>query len=243
MTTVKIPSRRAPARAGKHEPRARGAADGDATRQRLIEVALDHFGRRGFEATSTRTIAQQARANISAILYHFGGKHGLYIAVAEHIADFIGSRVAPLRIQIETALANGSVDADGAVRLVEAAVARMTALMAEPQTEAFARFIVREQQEPTEAFVVIYERMMGVMLPLLRRLVAIATHDDPASESAGVRTFAIVGQLLVFRVARAAVLRQMVWQEVGPSQVQAIIATVQRSARAMLLSARAENTT
>ncbi len=221
--------------------RSRGSVDGDATRQRLVQVALDSFGRQGFEATSTRAIAQQAKANISAILYHFGGKQGLYMAVAEHIADFLGSRIAPVRTQIEAALASGSVDPDGAIRLVEVAIARAITLLAEPESEAIARFIVREQQEPSEAFAVIYDRMMGVMLPLVRRLVAIATHDDPQREEVGLRTFAILGQFLVFRVARAAVLRQMAWHDVGPAQVQAAIKIIQHSVRAMLLAARAEN--
>ncbi|HKU93976.1 MAG TPA: CerR family C-terminal domain-containing protein [Vineibacter sp.] len=242
MTTAKTVRRRASARAGTpRQEAARGAADGDATRQRLVQVALDSFGRQGFEATSTRAISQRAQANISAILYHFGGKHGLYLAVAEHIADFMGSRIAPVRTQIEAALASGGVDPDGAIRLVEAAIARAAMVLAQPETEAIARFIVREQQEPSEAFTVIYDRMMGVMLPLIRRLVAIATHDDPQRDVVGLRTFTILGQFLVFRVARAAVLRQMAWHDVGPSQVQALTKVIQHSVRAMLLAARAEN--
>jgi AcrR family transcriptional regulator len=217
------------------------APGGAATRERLVQVALDAFGRQGFEGASTRAIAQKAEANISAILYHFGGKQGLYLAVAEHIADFIGSRIAPVVGRIEQALADGSVDADAAIGLLELVIARQVALLAEPETEAFARFITREQQEPTAAFTLIYDRVMGVMLPLVRRLVAIATHDDPAREVVGLRTFAIGGQFLIFRVGRAAVLRQMGWQDIGPAQVEAITRVIQHSARAMLLAARAEN--
>jgi len=242
VTTEKTQQRRTSARTGSlPQGTGRGAADGDATRQRLVQVALDSFGRQGFEATSTRAICQQAQANISAILYHFGGKQGLYIAVAEYIADFMGSRIAPVRTQIEAALASGGVDPDGAISLVEIAIVRALTLLAEPQSEAIARFIVREQQEPSEAFTLIYDRMMGVMLPLIRRLVAIATHDDPQRDVVGLRTFSILGQFLVFRVARAAVLRQMAWPDVGPSQVQAAAKVVQHSVRAMLLAARAEN--
>ena len=244
VTTAKTLRRRIATRAdAPPQETGRGAVDGDATRQRLVQVALDRFGRQGFEATSTRAIAQRAKANISAILYHFGGKQGLYLAVAEHIADFMGSRMAPVRVQIEAALASGGVDPDGAISLVEIAVVRAVTLMADPESEAIARFIVREQQEPSEAFAVIYDRMMGVMLPLLRRLVAIATHDDPQREVVGLRTFTILGQFLVFRVARAAVLRQMAWHDVGPSHVQSMTKVIQHSVRAMLLAARAENAT
>ncbi len=229
-------------RAAKTPPvRGRPKGGGDATRQRLVQVALDSFGRQGFEGASTRAIALKARANISAILYHFGGKRGLYLAVAEHIADFISNRIAPVRDQIEATLAGGKVDPDTAISLLELAIARQVTLLAEPETESFARFITREQQEPTDAFTLIYDKAMGVMLPMVRRLVAIATVDDPQREVVGVRTFAIAGQFLIFRVARAAVLRQMGWRDIGPAQVKAITSVIQRSARAMLLAARAEN--
>ena len=55
------------------------------------------------------------------------------------------------------------------------------------------------------------------------------------------RVETIAGQFLVFRVARAAVLRQMGWRDIDPAQVQAITGVIQQSARAMLLAARAEN--
>src|SRR5262245_12691635 len=55
------------------------------TRTRLLEAGLDHFGRVGFEGANIRAIAAAAGANIAAINYHFGGKRGLYLAVANHI--------------------------------------------------------------------------------------------------------------------------------------------------------------
>ena len=58
---------------------------GAETRQRLVEAALDIFGRLGFEGATTRQIANQAGTNLAAIKYHFGSKEALHIAVAEHI--------------------------------------------------------------------------------------------------------------------------------------------------------------
>ena len=56
------------------------------TDQRLLEVAIDHFGRLGREGASTRAIAKDADTLMSSITYHFKGKDGLYLACAEHIA-------------------------------------------------------------------------------------------------------------------------------------------------------------
>ncbi|GAB4088032.1 CerR family C-terminal domain-containing protein [Hydrogenophaga soli] len=56
-------------------------ADGEATRQRLLDAALSLFANQGFAQTSVREIAQAAQANVAAISYHFGDKAGLYRAV------------------------------------------------------------------------------------------------------------------------------------------------------------------
>ena len=55
-----------------------GRGDGPAARQRLLGEAVRLFAQQGFARTSTRTIAQAAGVNISAISYYFGDKEGLY---------------------------------------------------------------------------------------------------------------------------------------------------------------------
>src|SRR5580692_992836 len=60
---------------------------------RLIEAAIDQFGRNGISAVGTRAIADAAGVQMSAITYHFGGKEGLYLACARHIVEQISGRV------------------------------------------------------------------------------------------------------------------------------------------------------
>ncbi len=48
--------------------------------ERLLEAALDIFGRDGYEAATTRAIAKKAGVNIAAIPYYYNGKEGLYRA-------------------------------------------------------------------------------------------------------------------------------------------------------------------
>ncbi len=68
---------------------------GAETRAQLIEAALDVFGRLGYEGASTREIAKAANANLAAIVYHFGGKEALHIAVAEHVVASILAKIGP----------------------------------------------------------------------------------------------------------------------------------------------------
>src|SRR3546814_8615422 len=72
-----------------------GGDRGEETRQRLLDAAIDVFGRCGYEGASTRALAGAAGANLAAIPYHFGGKEGLYLAAATHIAEQIGGRMGP----------------------------------------------------------------------------------------------------------------------------------------------------
>jgi TetR/AcrR family transcriptional regulator len=57
---------------GKAEPQP------DTTKELILEAARNHFCEKGFEGASVREICDQAKANVSAIKYHFGGKEGLY---------------------------------------------------------------------------------------------------------------------------------------------------------------------
>jgi len=203
-----------------------------ATRQRLIEAGLDIFGRVGFEAASTRVLAEAAGANLAAIKYHFGGKRGLYLAVARHIADLVGRNVGPAAQRAREVLAAGSLDAATASLLLEEVIVLAARnIVANPDAARWARFVLREQFEPTEAFDIIYSHIMGRMHGTVTAIVAIVLGLDPESEEAKLEAFALVGQVLVFRVARAAVLRRMQWTDVGPLEAEAIFSQLRRTVR------------
>lgn len=61
-------------------------ADGELSRERLLQAAMRLFAAQGFNATSTREIALAAGANVAAIAYYFGDKAGLYRAT---LTDFM----------------------------------------------------------------------------------------------------------------------------------------------------------
>ncbi|CAN7628518.1 CerR family C-terminal domain-containing protein [Acidovorax sp. LjRoot129] len=55
-------------------------SDGEDTRARLLQAALQLFSEKGFAQTSVRAIAEAASTNVAAIAYHFGDKAQLYTA-------------------------------------------------------------------------------------------------------------------------------------------------------------------
>jgi AcrR family transcriptional regulator len=185
---------------------------GAETRAQLVEAGLDVFGRVGFEGAATREIAKRAGANLAAIVYHFGSKEALHLAVAEHVAERIAASVGPALAMAADPASSATPEAarDMFKRLIGTYV---EVIIGSAEAERWARFIVREQMQPSGAFEVIY-RIMGGSVGLATRLVAVAT-GRPEDEETRLRVFTIFGQVLVFRVAQALVLRRMEWEAIG----------------------------
>lgn len=171
----------------------------------LLETAIDQFGRLGFEGASTRDIARASGTAMSSITYHFGGKHGLYLAAAEHIA-------AAIRAQQDAAVAHaleqGRASPDAAVEAIAAILDGLATMMLRPETEAWSRFIIREQQVPTEAFDRLYKLAMRPVLDVFVELIQSARPELDTREAAAM-SILLFGQAMVLRAGRASVCRAL----------------------------------
>jgi AcrR family transcriptional regulator len=58
-----------------------------ATRERLLEVALSLFRRRGFDHTSMREVASAAGLSVGAAYYHFPSKEAIVLAYYQRLQD------------------------------------------------------------------------------------------------------------------------------------------------------------
>jgi TetR/AcrR family transcriptional regulator, regulator of cefoperazone and chloramphenicol sensitivity len=230
----RVASAKAASGEGRNSPHHRRAVvdRGAETRQRLLEAAVDVFGRQGFEGASTREIARAAKANLAAIVYHFGSKEALHVAAAEHMVGRAVALVGPALAVASRPEALASPDAARAA-LITLLQTYADVLLGEREAERWARFIVREQMQPTAAFEVIY-RMMGGAHATGARLVATVLGRDPGDETVRLCVFTLMGQILVFRVAHALVLRGMGWASLGTREREAIKRVVAAEANAIL---------
>jgi len=208
---------------------------GDLTREKLLTASIDVFGRYGFDGATTRMLTDAAGVNQQAIPYYFGSKEGLYIATAEFIAQQIGVHVSPMREKVRGRFLQAdesgrSVDEGEARALLTQIVETVAALFVSKESEPWARFLIREQMYPTEAFRRIYDAVMSPMFDVVGRLVAILLNDDPMSEHIRLRTMSLLGSVLVFRMAHAAVMTKLGWSSIGPSQ----LSTIQAHARELV---------
>jgi AcrR family transcriptional regulator len=59
------------------------------------------FGHGGFDAVSTRQLADKAKVNLAAIAYHFGGKTELFEAAVGSIADYCRGLTSEVANQLD----------------------------------------------------------------------------------------------------------------------------------------------
>lgn len=210
----------------------------DTTRAALVQAALKLFGRQGFDGTSTREVAAEAKANIGSIAYHFGGKEGLRAAAADYIVETIQA-IAGQAMGSPPAAAAG--DPEAARAQLFALLERMvTFVVASPQAGEIVQFVLRELSHPTAALDRIYD---GVFEPTHRRLCLIweqATGEAAESEATRLTVFTLIGQVIYFRIGREAVMRRMGWHDIGAAEAAKVVAATSGNLSAILAARKGQ---
>ncbi len=211
----------------KLEPRTAHPNRGEATRQKLIDAALRIFGEYGFDGASTRMLADAAGANLAAIPYYFGGKEGLYRAAAEFVVESSRGELSPVLKQIDGVFAERAVSRKIARELLHELLDRFSALVIGSRAaDTWASFVMREQLHPGAAFEIIYEGMMRRITSAATKLVATIQKREPTDPRTIIATQAILGQVLIFRVGRAAALRTLGWKTFSADHLRLIRSVV-----------------
>ena len=176
---------------------------------RLLEAGVDVFGKHGFDAATTRMIAKEAGVNIAAIPYYFNGKEGLYHAVVAYIVGKLESQVESTLLEIEERVAEGNLNSQEALSLLEKLLEKMINFMVgSSEAPRFARIVLREQLYPSSAYDIIFGRMMAPMITAVSKMVAMAT-GATSTRVASLCALTLIGQVIVFRVARETTVRAL----------------------------------
>ncbi|MBI5333360.1 MAG: CerR family C-terminal domain-containing protein [Burkholderiales bacterium] len=218
---------------------------GDLARTRLLLAALEVFGECGFDAATTRDLAQRAGVNLGAIPYYFSSKQELHEAAAAYLADNIAQRVAQPLQELQAVIAQTQERKDerqGEAAVLIDAVARF--LMSQARTllagdvpPQWLQFFLRAQAEGGPAF----ESLFNAVLEPARRAVAEAigriVQRPAADPTTRMLTFMAFHQTLYARVSDAALRRHLGGREVTPRQVDALLQHLDAGLRAQLQAA------
>ncbi len=182
----------------------------------LIEAGLLLFGQKGFDATSTRELAAKAGVNVALIAYYFGGKDGLRRAVVAEVARrLMAAAGAPQSTE-------GLTPAAALMRLQTIVRGMAVFIGSAPEAEPVVNFALSELARGGPMTDLIYDSFIGPKHAELSQLWAIASGGDPESENVKLSVFAMVGQVIYFRLGREIVTRKMGWPTIGPDEAQKI---------------------
>ncbi len=220
----------------RRHPAEGGYARGEETRLRIILVAIDLFGRLGFDGVSTREIAAAAGVNAPALQYYFQGKEGLYRACAEHIAQRIAAAVDPLLNHARRMLRDGADDEALIGVYCEIMGSITDFLICTPEGLSSAPMLGREHAGlgPDVARHLLHERFVEPLHEVCALMVGRITRRPPGAPETQLRMLAVNGQLLAFHPGRTGLLASLGWSDISPEHARFIKAMVVDHTRALL---------
>lgn len=197
---------------------------GENAKLQLLLAAADVYGEQGLDGATTRKIAQVSGQNIAAISYYFGSKEGLYLAVAQLIANNIKESFSIVFNQVDTFLKKSAIEQtpEEALDLLQKTVISYNYFQLEKKNLNFSRILAREQLNPTEAYTIIHEQALGPIHSRLNSLIATYIGADPNNLTTLIHTHAILGETLSFRIARETLLRQTGWKHINENEFKII---------------------
>jgi AcrR family transcriptional regulator len=214
--------------------RTRPASDrGEATRQRLLEVAIRVFAARGFDGARTRDIAAAAKTNPISIAYYFGNKQGLYHAAALHVAARWAAQQKPLVQQARTSMARSGVTHRELVGILCTLLRNFVRLiLGNFLPDCYGKFLGAAASGPAREFSVI-DKGLASLRTVVAEAIAGLTGESAASSATRVRALSIIGSCICFRRDRPAVLRALKWKQIGAKEIEVIEMAIEASVRAM----------
>lgn len=208
---------------GGVEKRPRAKAAESATREQLVAAGVRLFGRHGFEATGTRSLAQEAGVNLAAIVYHFGGKEGLYRAVAEHVVATKRAEVGPAFEAVRRVCADPALDREQVMLAMRGMIRGMVRVMlGTPETRLHSNIMLQEQILPTPAFDIFHEGFFSMVFSTWEALLHRLTGLAQGSTEIRLRALAMVGQLVIFRVGMSGAVRLLGVERLEDQHLEAI---------------------
>ena len=179
-------------------------------RARLLDAAAEIFGTYNLEGATTRQLAEHAGVNQAAIPYYFGGKEGLYFAVIEYLFSANFAVIGPVVSALQGELASKKPSGDEALALLKKLLnAMLERILARKASSTWARIIMREQMQPTQAFSLIYEKGIRRVHETVAMLLSIILEKKPTDRRVILRSHMIIGQILIFLAGRETIRRRL----------------------------------
>ncbi|AYG48244.1 DUF1956 domain-containing protein (plasmid) [Pseudomonas sp. Leaf58] len=211
---------------------------GDETCKRIIEAAIDVFATKGFQAATTRQIAEKAGVNTPALQYYFENKEGLYRACAELITHDASSHFKSVLSMIEAHLLQ-PVSRKQAICLFcdlqDSIVDRLLGCGEQDDTRRLFMAMSQTGQGLECGFTLMREHVADKIDSAAQTLVAIACSLPPEEPLVKVRAMTLLGQTLIFHVGRRYTEAALNWTQISGEDLD-LLKTVLREQSVAALS-------
>lgn len=199
------------------------------TKMRIIEAAIEVFGRRGFEAASLRDLAIAAEVNQPAIADYFGSKRGLYLAAVEHIASYAND-------VFQAARTPEGMFPDGVSRLRHELCEAAQTILAEDRPHGWEGFVARCAQENGEACKILRARAVAPLAHRMASYVCPEPADPDVVDECQARVMAMFTAIVSFGLLKGIVSRASSWPDPDPRHANRLISLIDELCRNDLLS-------
>ena len=219
---------------------ASGYSRGARTRERIVTVALELFGKRGYEKVSMRDIAARSHVNAPVLHYYFEGKRGLYLACVEHIHVRSRQLLQDVLDQARQAMATKTSRA-ALIEIVCLIFERSAEhLLTTPELEIWTRFMGWDHHEkaPVQSRKVLEQHLRQEFMQLMWDLVGRITGKGSDHEDTRIRVLTLGGQLAVFDLAPRRSLDDIGWTTVDEPALKRFKAILREQTLAALSAAR-----
>jgi TetR/AcrR family transcriptional regulator, regulator of cefoperazone and chloramphenicol sensitivity len=220
--------------ASRHRPGTQ--VRGEETRRRILTTALEMFAAHGYDAVSTRLLADRAGINLPAIQYYFGSKEGLFRAVVAFTLEESEAFMAPVTANALALLDRSDATPAEMIDALCDIFERFVALVfSGEQVDAKRRLWARAEVEATPALQALQEggrrQIFDPCLAVVARLFGRPT-QDPAM---AFRTLALFGQATIF--CHVGIEKELGEGVFGDEHIAAIRALVRSQTQAILHAA------
>lgn len=184
----------AAARKGARAPR----ADGDSTRQQIIETAGRLFSENGYQGTTSKQICAQCGCNIAAVNYHFGSRDGLYTEL------LIQSHRRFISMHTITDISNSGLDSRAKLgQIIDTLIDGIDA------QRWHARLLIREMMAPTPFIEGMLNTEALPKFSVIKDLVSDITGLDKDEPAMALHVLSTVAPCMFILIANRAVTRKV----------------------------------
>ena len=171
------------------------------TKEKLLQTAMELFAKHGIDGVSTRDLVKASGVNLCSINYYFGTKQKLYEAILDDVVEKIVSLVTTKQIPLQN-------QGLSALEEIKAFAGNLLELLCSDTISSVqAELLLKEIISPTTAYNKLYQQ---VIEPLHKRLTGLVMQMTGISEQeAIIKTHCIMGQVVMFRVHKEALLRRL----------------------------------